>query len=114
MRISDWSSDVCSSDLAATLHRRARDLGLVGGALGLPQQLDGGQGDAAVVELVEGLEHLGLVVDVPGHEDGLQRLRSPFDLGGAEVVDARDAGQLESLLGEPLDVLEDRKSTRLN
>src|SRR3546814_6579021 len=37
MRISDWSSDVCSSDLLATLERFARVIGRFGGGLRLAE-----------------------------------------------------------------------------
>src|SRR3546814_2799887 len=91
MRISDWSSDVCSSDLRARVLAHLRD----------------------EASLLERSHH---AVDVhaadrgdlgPGH-----RLLVGDD-GQALQRRAREAGRL-ALEHEPLDVGGDRKSTRLN
>src|SRR3546814_10050494 len=91
MRISDWSSDVCSSDLNAAL-----DLGggsRIGfGVLGARQFCD------------DGVEHL-LVADQGGQHDRV--LPANAHVGAGEVPQHIDLGAAD---GKRLD----RKSTRLN
>src|SRR3546814_7047969 len=112
MRISDWSSDVCSSDLApcAGIDHRLLRLG----------DLEEGEGGAAAVKAIADKHDrtLGarqdLAVDAAdfGHE------RSALCHEAIDLALALDAGNGEfGLGGEPLglgafDI--DRKSTRLN
>src|SRR3546814_15110981 len=64
MRISDWSSDVCSSDLScfgknhwwAALRKHAQKIGFLHDQVVLPVDLDLGAGPLAVKDLVTGLD----------------------------------------------------------
>src|SRR3546814_6236453 len=117
MRISDWSSDVCSSDLAGladdVLALVPHALALV--RLGLAEVADLG-GHLADLLLVDAADHdLGGARDLEGHAgrglvvDGVAVPESQLEGVGARVQDpVADADDLE-LLGEL-----DRKSTRLN
>src|SRR3546814_6201417 len=96
MRISDWSSDVCSSDLA---RRHRADLGAhlggEGGVRGLLDLLDAGNALAQHLDVVQRLPHgLPRCLDtvLPGHLHGL----------GVSPEGRRGRG------------CQDRKSTRLN
>src|SRR3546814_3540052 len=81
MRISDWSSDVCSSDLCAT-QRAAREVGGVGDdRLAHPN----GVGDAEVAALVFHRHHAA------GERRRLE-----------EVVEAEEVGEAEIILGGPV------------
>src|SRR3546814_5862191 len=102
MRISDWSSDVCSSDL---LDQRRAQLSRVAGL-------------AVVVALVGGLRlcrQLGIVGDVPtavAHRAAVEEVGAEedgLDDGdvNAERLELRRKGLREALDG-------DRKSTRLH
>src|SRR3546814_5522448 len=112
MRISDWSSDVCSSDLPASDCRGAQDHRLVDADVGafeveaeglaLLHQLAGKLVSPAVV--VGSLERAG---QLDSAAENLRRVlkhlsRGEFFLGGVEAFD----------LGVIL--RRDRKSTRLN
>src|SRR3546814_2541116 len=106
MRISDWSSDVCSSDLARLA------------------QIIAAAAIAAGPEAVE----IGVVVGLPGHPDlrieGVPAIAIVEGVAGAILEDdraARDCGGKDSI--DPGMLLlarvacaevEDRKSTRLN
>src|SRR3546814_9418443 len=96
MRISDWSSDVCSSDLGAEMRREA---GIAEGAAGEGEQQGRGAADQAVMAdglLISGRERAGL---------GIER-RLDGSAGQAPSF-AEDRAALHRL-GR------DRKSTRLN
>src|SRR3546814_1558803 len=107
MRISDWSSDVCSSDLARAVHAVAAEA--VEAEIFLGDQPVGGLNDIRLgvehVEHVAGLETGALadleVVEIMPWRD-LDRARAQFGIG-MFVGD-----HLEAAAGE------DRKSTRLN
>src|SRR3546814_9408046 len=103
MRISDWSSDVCSSDLTAVdVAQQAplarAELGLAGERLAasLRQQ---GQADAGFVLLMEG-------------SDGLVGAIQSGDAGGSNVASVWQSGAGNSALLDQY--ARDRKSTRLN
>src|SRR3546814_2867386 len=95
MRISDWSSDVCSSDLAAhhpeSLAERALD---DREAIHLPLAL----GDAAAVRAVEAN---GVHLVEVGH-------------GAVLLGDLAKLGDRRDVAVHGIDRIEDRKSTRLN
>src|SRR3546814_4695483 len=89
LRISDWSSDVCSSDLLALLHRVGLDHLLVSA---ISQHAEGVVGVRA--EGLDGGDVLGHALHVPGHHvvDGaLAELLLVVEVGVAvtEVDDAR-------------------------
>src|SRR3546814_7077164 len=94
MRISDWSSDVCSSDLAL---------------LGLSRRLGEGGKLGHIIRLVLD-DHLG--VEIP--RELLEAVMGGQRVGAIDV-EARDAAHL-AILGEVILVArnQDRKSTRLN
>src|SRR3546814_6282563 len=109
MRISDWSSDVCSSDLVIASHNqgKVREIGdllapygvetVSAGALGLPEPPETGTSFIANAEL---------------------KAREAADLSGLPAL-ADDSGLcVEALGGEPgifsARWAGDRKSTRLN
>src|SRR3546814_10028962 len=103
MRISDWSSDVCSSDLhavdhASALDRRARRE-LVGPALDILVIVD--------------LQELARVID---ESLGERAIPGPDRHVGDRIVAARDILMLRQLAVEHVELALhlDRKSTRLN
>src|SRR3546814_6316979 len=79
MRISDWSSDVCSSDLAEivpALERRRNGVGLAGDAIELTEyafddegETEGQQQAVKVVQLVEPTQQRPLQEDAEGADD---------------------------------------------
>src|SRR3546814_19127820 len=80
MRISDWSSDVCSSDL---LHPR----------LGKPLRQAVEKG-AALVPSAKKMGGIGTAIDLPlGHKDAAY-VRSPFDGMEVRVADAPRHGEI--------------------
>src|SRR3546814_3871737 len=94
MRISDWSSDVCSSDLAALAdapQRRGQAVGMMN-PLGVARDLGA---DNAV----------GIVVAARAAHLADARARQPLDLERAGARAVVRAGRVDK---------EDRKSTRLN
>src|SRR3546814_1837957 len=97
MRISDWSSDVCSSDLVE-----------LGDVLEHEHPLPDLVGQLRIV-LLEGLEDEALGAAVGAVEDVDERLHAADHRHLRRLQDGRQLA-LEHLL----DVLEDRKSTRLN
>src|SRR3546814_7027263 len=116
MRISDWSSDVCASDLGGTGLGLLGDLldraVLVGGpdlgdlADGVADDETADHGDGEAPPLLDDLAVLEHEVGEGEHAgDGDERggVRAAVQ-GLAQVVDARRAGRLH----------QDRKSTRLN
>src|SRR3546814_8930424 len=109
MRISDWSSDVCSSDLEGLLQRRGDDAGtggLVGGLelldesqhllLG-PQQGGAAAGDHALLDSRLGGAH--------GVLDAVLLLLELDLRGGADLEDGDTTGQLGEALLELLAVV---------
>src|SRR3546814_5355674 len=95
MRISDWSSDVCSSDLEEAQRRRVR--------------FQGGQPDQAVV----------VRADLRGQEfDGEAGVRRSPCSGAGPIAQDRDRqealGLLKCLVEAGIDTILDRKSTRMN
>src|SRR3546814_3803221 len=96
MRISDWSSDVCSSDLATALHA-----------------------DEAVLDEVEAADAVVAAQLVEAGEQRGRRQRLAVDPHGIAVleVEGDDRPPVGRLLGRDAardDVLLDRKSKRLN
>src|SRR3546814_5933521 len=103
MRISDWSSDVCSSDL---LQRIAEVVGVEEG-FRLPLLGLEGFGQALGVEPRRQLGVDGVLQNGRSADGGFDEL----------LVQGKDLAQrrIRARLGrQALDVLEDRKSTRLN
>src|SRR3546814_6031733 len=102
MRISDWSSDVCSSDLAP-------GLGLVAQDLELQRQRTGALGEEGVDAFRIGLQgRLGFAGEVL--EIGLGELAEAE--GAEKAIEAQR--RLPHHLGEAAGGGADRKSTRLN
>src|SRR3546814_3521494 len=100
MRMRDWSSDVCSSDLANI--RQRRDGQLPGLAMaGQRQRMT--------------LDHRAVLAVVHPGPRGLMP-RNAHDVAGAAAVERTDQGDMErdQLQGGALDDSKDRKSTRLN
>src|SRR3546814_3968379 len=102
MRISDWSSDVCSSDLVF-------QIGLLGGDLSL--ELDG---EGAVVRVVIRRAEEGVEDRV-----AVEARQAPPDDAAVEVDERRhravaDEAERERRRGGPRGSGADRKSTRLN
>src|SRR3546814_10534717 len=100
MRISDWSSDVCSSDLIAGLDRSVIDAVVI--ATVVPRALHNLEvlaskyfGQQPVIVGTPGVD-LGMRIDLP----------APEEVGADRIVNALAAHHLYG--GE------DRKSTRLN
>src|SRR3546814_7428145 len=112
MRISDWSSDVCSSDLAALAVQAFQQRGFLAADIGT------GAHAHFEVEIVSraadfGTEAAGIAGDLDGslrNADGVRVFRAAVDvaLGGAHRV-AGDGHALDQHEG-----IADRKSTRLN
>src|SRR3546814_5633625 len=99
LRISDWSSDVCSSDLLPPVHD-------IGDRLGLLAESDRQE---AAGQRIEG----AAVADLARLQDAAD---APDDLGGGEaqrLVD--DNPPVDRRLGRQQDLVDgDRKSTRRN
>src|SRR3546814_5788767 len=86
MRISDWSSDVCSSDLAAVQ-----------------------------LELLAELDRVERINRLVGERSGLDAGRDEIDWAGIDALRIGDADRIigrRCTVGEALHI--DRKSTRLN
>src|SRR3546814_1014135 len=65
MRISDWSSDVCSSDLVGFLAAYRIDLGEIGVTLGLQtRSLDGGFGSGILTPCGLQRSAVGRIIDL--------------------------------------------------
>src|SRR3546814_17337162 len=96
MRISDWSSDVCSSDLEVVVHRQVGEAELRQAALAGAEQLAGAAqlqvllGDA---EAVVGLAH-----DAQARAGGLAERPLPKQPAGGLAAAAADAS---AALGKP-------------
>src|SRR3546814_10164082 len=123
MRISDWSSDVCSSDLVEGFHLEAPPVGperaahaflgqAAGDLVGLDTVVARGDLEAELVGQVEHRGHLVGAIAVDVDEDVALDRRGP----SVELAVALAAGVLVrvGLVGVLLLVLLDRKSTRLN
>src|SRR3546814_9322307 len=108
MRISDWSSDVCSSDLLDAVH----DVAPLVGAAHL---------QAAVVAPAQLQEVVGLEDHVVELQEGQRMLALQAQLHAVEGQHAVD-GEVAADVAQEIDVLQavepvrivDRKSTRLN
>src|SRR3546814_3218123 len=98
MRISDWSSDVCSSDLGHLVH--LEHLPAVGGAVHEAEV-------RSAARVGEGAVHVGI---------GVVLLRAALELvGGSGAVSLEEVGA--GVVGHELrraGLVADRKSTRLN
>src|SRR3546814_1433103 len=94
MRISDWSSDVCSSDLQGGIERHAHDLAVV--ARRADDAADGRAVAVLVLQAVARADHVARRRGNPARKLGAARVDS--------AVDHRDG---DAAAG-------DRKSTRLN
>src|SRR3546814_4056509 len=92
MRISDWSSDVCSSDLVDCQHRRNRH----GHRVADPAET-GGEADAVVVHFQPGHSAVG---DVEHHPAVLDRVRrhAHAGLGGVDQRSEEHTSELQSLM----------------
>src|SRR3546814_7928040 len=94
MRISDWSSDVCSSDLVADLNLEVANHALRNREQGVSACcIDFSESDWKVEEVFE-------------------LIRKKFD-GGIYLQDRRNGGVMDFVDPRAL-MVEDRKSTRLN
>src|SRR3546814_8245743 len=137
MRISDWSSDVCSSDLSAKLHdpaiaaQRGKVRMIVHDDWGYDQL---GKKDILTIRLVDGSEHRAVCTTARGDaEDPLTREETIAKFRGCAenilaptvcdaaieiVVDLQKASSvvplLEMIMPTPVPQTADRKSTRLN
>src|SRR3546814_9837331 len=100
MRISDWSSDVCSSDLFSTQDHAAAAIA----ATGVPVFAIKGE------SLADYWDYVGRIFDW-GVEDGTT-CNLILDDGGDATMFALWGAKLEA--GETMPAPEDRKSTRLN
>src|SRR3546814_2313089 len=96
MRISDWSSDVCSSDLAVVT--RGDRIAFVGDEAGA--RAAAGK-DAAIHDL-HGATMLPGFVDAHSHFSAMMQMASGLDLDDPSLPPVTDIASL------------DRKSTRLN
>src|SRR3546814_4491286 len=109
MRISDWSSDVCSSDLAVDQDRLGRAADSGAAHLGVDREADrlrriGGAVDIEMVDAVEMREH--------GHARFVLHARDEA-LAAARDDDVDQPLRAEHCADRGA-VLRDRKSTRLN
>src|SRR3546814_10720477 len=114
MRISDWSSDVCSSDLR--LKSRRRKGGIVGVNIGANKDSANRIADyaAGVTAMMGVADYLTVNISSP-NTPGLRALQDKAALDEllAAVTEARGAGPPVFLKVAP-DLDSDRKSTRLN
>src|SRR3546814_4985163 len=109
MRISDWSSDVCSSDLSDAGDAQPGDLVLVEKA-GRPPRITG----RVVERLGDPFEPRSFSL-IAIHQKGIPDVFSDDTLDEAEQVARQPLGDdREDLRHLPIVAIEDRKSTRLN
>src|SRR3546814_2091844 len=108
MRISDWSSDVCSSDLAETCDVLERELGVV-------ERLEGGAVEGELVaELGRGDgvgEPVGAVADCRDVSGDVAVAEGGGEGEGVDPPDPVEHARFQRL---QLEARTDRKSTRLN
>src|SRR3546814_9148049 len=125
MRISDWSSDVCSSDLALEANLLSGNVDMIAGELGLTLdqalafEKRHGEDYQVIYEPSLLYEHIDLMLDNPILQDKRvrQALVYAIDRGtinqrlfeGRQTVAHSGASPLDWVYNE-----EDRKSTRLN
>src|SRR3546814_3928704 len=126
MRISDWSSDVCSSDLIFTLSSVFRPAGNTGTVVAIEEL----EGDYICVVLTDGLK-TELKVNISDVVETSEVTTGLSNLAGYELYDLVVLGQSETAVvvavgAEHVRVIthqsiekevrpqEDRKSTRLN
>src|SRR3546814_8684872 len=117
MRISDWSSDVCSSDLITYLHALGKQR-TCGENLELFDADDSGR---RVTKPLLALDDATLLVDRPGiHDRGRRLLAQDMETSvDRQIVILRHVEAVKSLVEgrrgvEICTELQDRKSTRLN
>src|SRR3546814_8202361 len=115
MRISDWSSDVCSSELAAAVAASRTVGGLSGAALGTPSLAGASDAERSgwVEDALEPLVADGTITadQADAVEDALQDARPERRGPGPGLEAAAEAlGMTDDELRDALD----RKSTRLN
>src|SRR3546814_20645138 len=127
MLISDWSSDVCSSDLCASAHQQPLGARKIGGAIveAVEAAVDA-PGDLAQVVLVGEIVQLAAVPEPAGdidgkvgigrHQAGIGAVLEILAAGPAVVAVVDAAGQLDQaapLDARPVARLGDRKSGRV-
>src|SRR3546814_9762846 len=100
MRISDWSSDVCSSDLGRSINLALAERGL--------HALRAADADRAVLD--QAVMMRGRMVHPLGGEPQLQR----YGRDDSEVIWSVSRGELNITLIDAAEAAGDRKSTRLN
>src|SRR3546814_16327798 len=96
MRISDWSSDVCSSDLDQPAAHRRHDLGLATDDPALRVARGKGTKRQRLAQRADDPERLNLAM---GEHIDLQVTLHGARLPSAEVPQSRDAGWSEKALG---------------
>src|SRR3546814_1648789 len=96
MRISDWSSDVCSSDLARTAKRFETRVGLDDHPAGRP-----------------GLDDRLLLAYLAGRAVGAAERHAALQIG-VDQPGGREQPRVAILFEHPVGQSADRKSTRLN
>src|SRR3546814_4355286 len=103
MRISDWSSDVCSSDLIGTLARALSDM-----TQALRERIDAGEHFAADVthELKNPIASLRSAIE------GVERVKTEEQRTQLLGIAGEDVRRLDRLVTDISDA--DRKSKRLN
>src|SRR3546814_10359313 len=121
MRISDWSSDVCSSDLSLPLAASHAALGILAGVLearrsGVGARLEVSMADSAMWALSE---EFALQANAPGPGWGTFAARNVYACDdGRQVTVAATEPRTWAALCEGLEAPDlagqDRKSTRLN
>src|SRR3546814_1530318 len=116
MRISDWSSDVCSSDLSAQHLRSEHHLGAAVALDQLPAQRLA-EARRRLADLLQEEVRVCAAIDVTGGDLGVAQVVSGDGQLTAVValaVDAVDGARLGGIEDDDLAAAGDRKSTRLN
>src|SRR3546814_4030299 len=105
MRISDWSSDVCSSDLAVVEAKDNVGIHLNEPTIAVP-------GEALVARC--GSKALNRLIVKAKIKDSVHHARHGHARAGTDGYKQRVGRIAETLASDTLDMGEDRKSTRLN
>src|SRR3546814_2108116 len=118
MRISDWSSDVCSSDLPGQIFKNALTGLPIGGGKGGSDFNPRGRSDGEIMRfcqsfMTELYRHLGEYTDMPAGDIGVGGREIGYMFGQYKRITNRYEAGVLTVKGLVYGGSRDRKSTRL-